>query len=93
MHEDQLEQPCLAWFRQWLGDLEAAVHDHALLIDFAHAEANRSRAINQFTIAGGKQLRRLDGDHVLALLLADGVAGDAQLLADGTDGPPGAIDL
>jgi type I restriction enzyme, R subunit len=36
------------------------VHDHALLIDFAHVEANRFRAINQFTIAGGKQLRRPD---------------------------------
>ena len=39
---------------------EREVHDHALLIDFAHIEANRFRAINQFTIAGGKQLRRPD---------------------------------
>ncbi|WP_422677915.1 type I restriction endonuclease subunit R [Bisbaumannia pacifica] len=39
---------------------EREVHDHAFLIDFAHIDANRFRAINQFTIAGGKQLRRPD---------------------------------
>lgn len=36
------------------------VHDHAFLIDFARVDANRFRIINQFTIAGGKQLRRPD---------------------------------
>nr|WP_220128155.1 type I restriction endonuclease subunit R [Halomonas kenyensis] len=36
------------------------VHDHAFLIDFAQVDANRFRVINQFTIAGGKQLRRPD---------------------------------
>lgn len=36
------------------------VHDHAFLIDFAQVDANRFRIINQFTIAGGKQLRRPD---------------------------------
>ncbi|MFC0267135.1 type I restriction endonuclease subunit R [Kushneria aurantia] len=39
---------------------EHEVHDHAFLIDFAQIDANRFRAINQFTIAGGKQLRRPD---------------------------------
>ncbi|MDR5904800.1 type I restriction endonuclease subunit R [Halomonas qiaohouensis] len=39
---------------------EREVHDHAFLIDFSHIETNRFRAINQFTIAGGKQLRRPD---------------------------------
>ncbi|MDO8861010.1 type I restriction endonuclease subunit R [Haliea sp. E1-2-M8] len=36
------------------------VHDHAFLIDFGHLEANRFRAINQFTLEGSKQLRRPD---------------------------------
>ncbi|MGC9456804.1 MAG: type I restriction endonuclease subunit R [Halothiobacillaceae bacterium] len=36
------------------------VHDHAFLVDFAEVSANRFRAINQFTIDGGKQLRRPD---------------------------------
>ncbi|MBO1520437.1 type I restriction endonuclease subunit R [Oceanisphaera pacifica] len=36
------------------------VHDHAFLIDFEQLDANRFRAINQFTISGSKQLRRPD---------------------------------
>src|SRR5690554_1317458 len=36
------------------------IHDHAFLIDFANLDANRFRAINQFTIEGSKQLRRPD---------------------------------
>ncbi|OHZ03054.1 type I restriction endonuclease subunit R [Salinicola sp. MIT1003] len=36
------------------------VHDRAFLIDFEHVEANRFRAINQFTITGAKQPRRPD---------------------------------
>ncbi|WP_426415317.1 type I restriction endonuclease subunit R [Aestuariirhabdus sp. LZHN29] len=39
---------------------ERVVHDHALLIDFDNIDSNRFRAINQFTIAGSKQLRRPD---------------------------------
>ncbi|WP_417607081.1 type I restriction endonuclease subunit R [Oceanimonas baumannii] len=36
------------------------VHDRALLIDFNDLNTNRFRVINQFTIAGNKQLRRPD---------------------------------
>ncbi|MEQ9530822.1 MAG: type I restriction endonuclease subunit R, partial [Haliea sp.] len=39
---------------------DEVVHDHAFLIDFGHLEANRFRAINQFTLEGSKQLRRPD---------------------------------
>ena len=39
---------------------ERIIHDHALLIDFEQLEANRFRAINQFTLQGSKQLRRPD---------------------------------
>ncbi len=39
---------------------DQVVHDHALLLDFDSAAANRFRAINQFTIQGNKQLRRPD---------------------------------
>lgn len=39
---------------------ERIIHDHALLIDFEQLEANRFRAINQFTLQGTKQLRRPD---------------------------------
>ena len=35
-------------------------HDHAFAIDFTDLQANRFRAINQFTIQGNKQLRRPD---------------------------------
>ncbi len=36
------------------------IHDRAFLIDFGDINANRFRAINQFTIEGSKQLRRPD---------------------------------
>ncbi|ADJ28232.1 type I restriction endonuclease subunit R [Nitrosococcus watsonii] len=36
------------------------VHDRALLVDFRDLTANRFRAINQFTLAGSRQLRRPD---------------------------------
>lgn len=36
------------------------IHDRVFLLDFANPEANRFRAINQFTILGSKQLRRPD---------------------------------
>lgn len=39
---------------------DEVIYDQALLIDFAHLEANRFRAINQFTLEGSKQLRRPD---------------------------------
>jgi len=39
---------------------DRVIHDHALLIDFEQLNANRFRAINQFTLQGGKQLRRPD---------------------------------
>lgn len=39
---------------------DETVHDRAFLIDFERVEANRFRAINQFTITGTKQLRRPD---------------------------------
>ena len=39
---------------------DEVMHDHAFLIDFCHLEANRFRAINQFTLEGSKQLRRPD---------------------------------
>jgi len=39
---------------------DKVIHDHAFLIDFADLNANRFRAINQFTIEGSKQLRRPD---------------------------------
>lgn len=39
---------------------DKVIHDRAFLIDFADLEANRFRAINQFTIEGSKQLRRPD---------------------------------
>ncbi|WP_246837659.1 type I restriction endonuclease subunit R [Salinicola sp. MH3R3-1] len=39
---------------------DETVHDRAFLIDFEHVEANRFRAINQFTITGTKQPRRPD---------------------------------
>ncbi|WP_027949578.1 type I restriction endonuclease subunit R [Haliea salexigens] len=39
---------------------DEVVHDHAFVIDFGHPDANRFRAINQFTIEGSKQLRRPD---------------------------------
>ncbi|ABA58274.1 Type I site-specific deoxyribonuclease HsdR [Nitrosococcus oceani ATCC 19707] len=39
---------------------EKIVHDRALLIDFDDLNANRFRAINQFTLLGSKQLRRPD---------------------------------
>src|SRR5690554_4824333 len=39
---------------------ERIIHDHALLIDFEQLEANRFRAINQFTLQSSKQLRRPD---------------------------------
>ena len=39
---------------------DEVVHDHAFVIDFTDLQANRFRAINQFTIQGSKQLRRPD---------------------------------
>lgn len=39
---------------------DKVIHDHAFLVDFADLNANRFRAINQFTIEGSKQLRRPD---------------------------------
>ncbi|SFQ83436.1 type I restriction enzyme, R subunit, partial [Halopseudomonas formosensis] len=39
---------------------ERIIHDHALLIDFEQLEANRFRAISQFTLQGSKQPRRPD---------------------------------
>ncbi|MGO2393022.1 MAG: type I restriction endonuclease subunit R [Halomonas sp.] len=39
---------------------DEVIYDHALLIDFERVEANRFRAINQFTIQGSKQPRRPD---------------------------------
>ena len=39
---------------------DEVIHDHAFLIDFIDLNANRFRAINQFTIEGSKQLRRPD---------------------------------
>lgn len=39
---------------------DETVHDRAFLIDFERVEANRFRAINQFTITGTKRLRRPD---------------------------------
>lgn len=39
---------------------DEVIHDHAFLIDFTDLNANRFRAINQFTIEGSKQLRRPD---------------------------------
>src|SRR5690554_279396 len=36
------------------------IHDHAFLIDFTDLNANRFRAINQFTLQCSKQLRRPD---------------------------------
>lgn len=36
------------------------IHDQAFLVDFGDLNANRFRAINQFTIEGTKQLRRPD---------------------------------
>lgn len=39
---------------------EKPVHDRAFLIDFGNVEANRFRAINQFTLEGSRQLRRPD---------------------------------
>ncbi|RUO22606.1 DEAD/DEAH box helicase [Aliidiomarina iranensis] len=39
---------------------DKVVHDRAFLIDFNNLNANRFRAINQFTIEGSKQLRRPD---------------------------------
>ncbi|MBZ5877162.1 type I restriction endonuclease subunit R [Chromohalobacter israelensis] len=55
-------------FHQWLLDGvpvqykrdEEVIYDHAFLIDFERVEANRFRAINQFTIQGSKQPRRPD---------------------------------
>lgn len=39
---------------------DKVIHDRAFLIDFTDLEANRFRAINQFTLEGTKQLRRPD---------------------------------
>ena len=39
---------------------DEVIHDHAFVIDFTDLQANRFRAINQFTIQGNKQLRRPD---------------------------------
>ncbi|MBN7768609.1 type I restriction endonuclease subunit R [Marinobacter daepoensis] len=39
---------------------DRVIHDKALLVDFGSLEANRFRAINQFTLSGSKQLRRPD---------------------------------
>ncbi|MBT43227.1 MAG: DEAD/DEAH box helicase [Idiomarina sp.] len=39
---------------------DKVIHDRAFLMDFGDLEANRFRAINQFTIEGSKQLRRPD---------------------------------
>lgn len=39
---------------------DEVIYDHAFLIDFEWVEANRFRAINQFTIQGSKQPRRPD---------------------------------
>lgn len=39
---------------------DEVIYDHAFLIDFECAEANRFRAINQFTLQGSKQPRRPD---------------------------------
>ena len=39
---------------------DEVIHDHAFAIDFTDLQANRFRAINQFTIQGSKQLRRPD---------------------------------
>lgn len=39
---------------------DEVIHDHAFVIDFTDLQANRFRAINQFTIQGSKQLRRTD---------------------------------
>lgn len=39
---------------------DETIHDRAFLIDFGDINANRFRAINQFTIEGSKQLRRPD---------------------------------
>ncbi|MCP1364712.1 type I restriction endonuclease, partial [Halomonas sp. BBD48] len=55
-------------FHQWLLDGvpvqykhdDDVVYDHAFLIDFERVEANRFRAINQFTLQGSKQPRRPD---------------------------------
>lgn len=55
-------------FHQWLLDGvpvqykrdDEAIYDYAFLIDFERVEANRFRAINQFTVQGSKQPRRPD---------------------------------
>ena len=39
---------------------DEVIHDHAFVIDFTSLQANRFRAINQFTIQGSKQQRRPD---------------------------------
>lgn len=39
---------------------DKVIHDQAFLVDFGDLNANRFRAINQFTIEGSKQLRRPD---------------------------------
>lgn len=39
---------------------DKVIHDRAFLMDFGDLDANRFRAINQFTIEGSKQLRRPD---------------------------------
>ena len=39
---------------------DEVIHDHAFVIDFTDLQANRFRAINQFTIQGSRQLRRPD---------------------------------
>ncbi|MGM8851189.1 type I restriction endonuclease subunit R [Salinicola halophyticus] len=55
-------------FHQWLLDGvpvqykrdDEVIYDHAFLIDFESIEANRFRAVNQFTLQGSKQPRRPD---------------------------------
>ncbi|MFO7832231.1 MAG: type I restriction endonuclease subunit R [Desulfuromonadaceae bacterium] len=39
---------------------DKTIHDRAFLIDFSDLNANRFRAINQFTLEGSRQLRRPD---------------------------------
>lgn len=39
---------------------DEVVHDHAFMVDFSDLNANRFRAVNQFTVEGAKQLRRPD---------------------------------
>ncbi|MFY0991137.1 type I restriction endonuclease subunit R [Halomonas sp. C05BenzN] len=39
---------------------DRVIHDQAFLVDFGNLNANRFRAINQFTLEGAKQLRRPD---------------------------------